>query len=157
MSIFTHKYTIMSFTKLNYHIVFSTKMREQTITEAYEREFYAYALGVINALGGHLYRIGGMPDHVHILVALKAEQCLSDFVKQLKQSTSHWLKGNPNFRAWQGWENGYSAFTCSPTEISKVVEYIKGQKQHHKKEPFIDEYRSWLIINGVSPDTPYFP
>lgn len=148
---------IMSFTKLNYHIVFSTKMRERTITEAFERDFYAYTLGVVNAQGGHLYRIGGMPDHVHILVALKPEQSVSDFVQQLKQSTSRWLRENPNFRHWKGWENGYSAFTCSPVDISNVVDYIKGQKQHHKSVAFIDEYRSWLIANGVSADTPFFP
>ncbi|MGM9845143.1 MAG: IS200/IS605 family transposase [Muribaculaceae bacterium] len=157
LSIFTHNFYIMSFTKLNYHIVFSTKMREQTIIEAYERDFYAYALGVVNAQGGHLYRIGGMPDHVHILVALKPEQSVSNFVQQLKQSTSRWLRENPNFRHWKGWENGYCAFTCSPVDISNIVDYIKGQKQHHRRVAFIDEYRSWLIVNGVSPDTPFFP
>ena len=58
---------------------------------------------------------------------------------------------------WNGWTEGYGAFTYSITEIPNVIEYINNQKEPHKKVSFIEEYRQWLIEMGVSPNEPYFP
>ena len=147
----------MSFIKSTHHIVFSTKYREETINIENERELYAYIMGIINNLGGFLYRIGGMPDHIHILVDVPATKSLSDFVKTIKQSSSLWMKNNTKFPKWRGWEDGYGAFSYSKNELQNVVEYIKSQKEHHKRFSFIEEYRAWLIEMGISQDVPYFP
>ena len=104
-----------------------------------------------------IYRIGGMPDHVHILVDITSKAALSDFVKRLKQESSYLLKNDSSFPNWNGWGEGYGAFTYSVSEIPTVIEYINNQKEHHKKVSFIEEYRQWLIEMGVSPDEPYFP
>ena len=82
---------------------------------------------------------------------------LSDFVKRLKQESSYLLRKDSAFSVWNGWAEGYGAFTYSITEIPNVIEYINNQKEHHKKVSFIEEYRQWLIEMGVSPDEPYFP
>ena len=147
----------MSFIKSIHHIVFSTKKRTLSINQEHERELYAYIMGIITNLGGHLYRIGGMPDHIHILASIPSTVSLSDFVKTIKQSSSIWLGKNENFLNWIGWEDGYGAFTYSEKELSAVIEYIKNQKEHHKKVSFRDEYREWLLEMGISPDAPYFP
>ncbi len=126
----------MSFTKSLYHIVFSTKRRESTINTENETQLYAYIMGVICNIGGHLYRIGGMPDHIHILTSIPATKSLSDFVKTIKQSSSLWMRENLDFPLWNGLEDGYGAFTYSQKEIPKIVNYIKGQKEHHKHTSF---------------------
>ena len=82
---------------------------------------------------------------------------LSDFVKRIKQESSYLLRKDSAFSDWNGWDEGYGAFTYSITEITNVIEYINNQKEHHKKVSFIEEYRQWLIEMGVSPDEPYFP
>ena len=82
---------------------------------------------------------------------------LSDFVKRLKQESSYLLRKDSTFSNWNGWAEGYGAFTYSITEIPNEIEYINNQKEHHKKVSFIEEYRQWLIEMGVSPDEPYFP
>ena len=82
---------------------------------------------------------------------------LSDFVKRLKQESSYLLRKDCAFSDWNGWAEGYGAFTYSITEIPNEIEYINNQKEHHKKVSFIEEYRQWLIEMGVSPDEPYFP
>ena len=61
------------------------------------------------------------------------------------------------FSNWNGWAEGYGAFTYSISEIPDVIEYINNQKEHHKKVSFIEEYRQWLIEMGVSPGEPYIP
>jgi len=147
----------MSYTQCIYHIVFSTKHRSMTINEANERNLYAYILGIIQQSKGYLYRIGGIPNHIHILVSIPANQSLSEFIKTLKQASSIWLKNNKEFPLWEGWEEGYAAFTYSRHDLPMLINYIKGQKEHHQKISFMQEYRDWLIEMGFSPDEPFFP
>ena len=147
----------MSFTKSVYHIVFATKHRQSTIPIDVERILYKVLYDLMKKYGAYVYRIGGMPDHVHILVDIGSKISLTDFVKQLKQESSYLIKRDGRFLSWNGWADGYGAFTYSISEIPTVVEYIANQKTHHKKVSFIDEYRQWLIDMGVSPDEPYLP
>jgi REP element-mobilizing transposase RayT len=147
----------MAYTKLIYHIVLRTQYGVPAIVEAYERDLYMYIYGFCKNHQSVLYRINGMPDHVHILVDIGSKISLTDFVKQLKQESSYLIKRDGRFLSWNGWADGYGAFTYSISEIPTVVEYIANQKTHHKKVSFIDEYRQWLIEMGVSPDEPYFP
>ena len=147
----------MSFTQSVYHIVFSTKKRIPSINIDKERIVYKILYDLMRKNGAYVYRIGGMPDHVHILVDITSKWSLSEFLKKLKQESSYLISQNGSFVNWNGWEEGYAAFTYSVKEIPTVVNYISNQKEHHKKISFRDEYRDWLIEMGVSPDEPYFP
>ena len=111
----------------------------------------------MKSYGAFVYRIGGMPDHVHILVDISSKNTLSDFVKRLKQESSYLIKREDSCNSWNGWGEGYGAFTYSISDIPSVIEYINNQKEHHKKVSFIEEYRQWLIEMGVSPNEPFFP
>ena len=95
----------MSYTQTSYHIVLRTHRSIPAITEDCERDLYSYILGFINNKGGHLYRIGGMPDHVHLFVSLPATLSMSKFVQELKIATSKWLKDNPHFPLFDRWSN----------------------------------------------------
>ena len=147
----------MSFTNLYYHIMFHTKHNAMAIEVENETTLYHYIHGFCKNAGAQLIRIGGMPDHIHMLIMLPATCSLSSFVQQLKISTSKMLVENGNFKYFEGWQNGYSAFTYAYKDLDMIVNYIKGQKEHHKRVAFMEEYRNWLIENGVSPDEPYFP
>ena len=98
-----------------------------------------------------------MPDHIHMLVNMPTTESVSDFVKQLKVATSKMLYQDGHFPYFEGWQNGYSAFTYAFKDIDMIINYIKGQKEHHKVFSFRDEYRKILIENGISPDEPFFP
>ncbi len=147
----------MSFTKSVYHIVFGTKHRQCTINQEHERLLYKVVYDLIVRLGGHVYRIGGMPDHIHILADISPNHSLSDFVKRIKQESSFVVGRMVQFPHWDGWAEGYAAFSYSASEIPNVVTYITNQKEHHRHTSFQEEYRAWLIEMGVSPDVPYFP
>ena len=147
----------MSFSKSVYHIVFSTKDRANTIHQDKERIVYKILYDIMKKKGAFVYRIGGMPDHIHILVDITPNYSLSDFVKTVKQESSYLIGNNENFPHWNGWQNGFAGFSYSANNIPIVEKYIINQKEHHKKVSFIDEYRDWLIEMGVSPDAPFFP
>lgn len=147
----------MSYSKIIIHFVFVTHSREQTITPGHEKELYAYIMGIIKRLEARLIRIGGMPDHLHILTELPTKLSAAEFARTVKQSASLWLKGNTNFPKWSGWAEGYSAFSCSAHNINKAIEYVKNQKEHHKKISLRDEYMNFLKSTGIEYDEKYLP
>lgn len=150
------RYCCMSYVSTLYHIVLRTHRSEMAIAEDHEKELYAYMNGIINNFNGKLYRVGGMPDHVHLLVSLPATMALASFVKELKVSTSKWIKTNPHFPKFTGWSQEYAGFTYSIHDKDKIINYIKGQKEHHKKMTFGEEYRQFIEANAVAIDERYF-
>ncbi len=140
----------MSFTRLIYHIVFRTKHSIPAITEKHETELYSYILGYMKNKGYHLYRIGGMPDHIHLLASIPPTISLAEFVRDLKASTSKMLKNNPKFPNFVGWNNGYAAFTYSPNEKDMICNYIKNQKKHHESRTLADEYKEYAQDLGIA-------
>lgn len=138
----------MSYHKLNYHIVFGTKNRMPTIVVAHDRELYAYIYGIIKQLDGHVHHINGISDHVHILTSLPPTIAVSDAVKTIKQSSSIWLKANPNFPLWNGWAESFAALTYSSDQIEIVKKYIINQKEHHLGITFAEEYEHMVKSMG---------
>lgn len=146
----------MSYTTSYYHIVFRTYRSEQTIPVEHERDLYAYIYGIAKNLDCQTYRIGGMPDHIHLFVSLPAALSLAAFVQRVKTDSSKWLKTNPHFPKFKRWGTGYAGFSYSFKEKDRIVGYIMKQKEHHKRKSFEEEYRSFLEENGIDIDEQYF-
>ena len=147
----------MSFCKLNYHIIFATKFRAPVISPESEREIYNLLYNVLKQHGCFVHRIGGMFDHVHILVDIPRTVFIPDLLKELKTKTTHIIKDHRICDCWPGWQDGYGIFTVSYGNVDIVKNYIANQKTHHEKVTFIEEYRRILIDEGFDPDSPYFP
>jgi putative transposase len=146
----------MSYTRFLYHIVFRTKNSKHTIPEQHKNELYAYIMGIINNKKSKLYRIGGIPDHIHLLIDIHPTFAVSDFMKELKEYSSKWMLTNPNFPDFEGWAVSFAGFTYSLNEKQTIIDYIKNQKEHHKKFSFEEEYRQFLMENGIDIDERYF-
>ena len=130
----------MSTVKSLYHIVINTKRREMTISEANKRHLYAYMFGIINNYNCTLIRMNGIANHIHLLIDLSVEISLSDFMRELKRSSSIWLKSQRElFPMFDGWGKEYYAFSCGQSQVDSIVEYIKGQETHHNVATFEDE------------------
>jgi putative transposase len=144
-----------TFRQIYYQIVFSTKNRESSICIQYEQELYKYVWGIINNLKCKLYRISSMPDHIHIFSDLHPTICLAGYVKSIKVASNTWMKESGKFPKFNGWQDGYGAFTYCIKEKDMIIDYIKKQKEHHRKETFLDEYRHLLKENGIEFDEKY--
>lgn len=152
-----NKTDVMAYINLLYHIVFRPKNSVSVIPIEKEEMLYRYIWGVIKHKDGVLYRIGGMPDHIHLLVQLPATVAIADFVRDLKTSTSVYLKENKDsFPKFDGWAKSYCALTYSYNEKDTIINYIKNQKEHHKKVSFRDEFLEMLRESGVEVDMKYF-
>lgn len=93
-----------------------------------------------------------MEDHIHIFSDLHPSVSLSDYIKSIKVASSIWMKAHKGFPEFNGWQDGYGAFTYSIREKDMIIEYIKNQKTHHRQESFYDEYKRLLTESGISFD-----
>ncbi|MCR4829783.1 MAG: transposase [Bacteroidales bacterium] len=139
----------MSYVQTLYHIVFRTYRSVPAIDTDYERELYAVILEQTKSLGGTLIRIGGMPDHLHILVSLPSSISLASYVQSVKTFSSKWLHANPHFPHFHGWSREYAGFTYAFRDKDMIANYIRNQKEHHKRTSFAEEYRAFILENGL--------
>ena len=137
------------------HIVFSTKHREPWLTDAIRPRAFAYLAEIGRDLGCEVYRVGGMPDHVHLAVRLSRTLAVADLLQKLKALSSGWIKKEGGNHAGFAWQGGYGAFSLGPSQLGKLVDYIDGQQQHHRVETFQEEYRRILEKYGVEYDERY--
>jgi putative transposase len=144
-----------TYRQIYYHLVFGTKFREAAIPSETEKPLYNYIFGIAKSLNCKLYQINGMPDHIHILTDLHPSVSLSHFVKEIKVSSSMWMKRSGQYPSFLGWQEGYGSFTCSENERDRIIGYIKGQKAHHVTESFEEEYRRLLQEHHISFEEKY--
>lgn len=144
-----------TYKQIYYQIVFGTKNKKPSINEKNESELYKYIWGVLKNKQCKLYRINGMPDHIHIFCDLHPSISLSYLVKDIKVSTNLWMKQSGIFPEFDGWQEGYGAFTYSIREKEMIINYIKNQKEHHKNETFEDEFKRLLNEHGIKFDEKY--
>lgn len=145
-----------SYRQIYYHIVFRTKNGEQAIDENQKEELYKYIWGILKNKKCKLYRINGMPDHIHLLTDLHPSVALADLIKDIKVASSIWLKQSNLFPKFEAWAEGYGAFTISQKEKDRVIDYIKNQEQHHQQFDFANEYRNLLKEFAIEIDEKYF-
>lgn len=137
------------------HIVFSTKYRNAMIYPPYEKELHSYIAGICKELGSPALIVGGYIDHIHILCMLSQKIPLMNLVQKVKAHSSKWMKTKDERLASFFWQGGYGAFSVNPSQIDKVVDYIKNQHEHHRKKGYKQEFRSFLKKYNVEYDEEY--
>jgi REP element-mobilizing transposase RayT len=136
------------------HLVFSTKNRTPTIDAAWRDRLHDYLGGTIRGLGGVSEGVGGVADHMHLLVGLKATHGLADVLRELKKTSSVWVHEEVGFAAF-AWQEGYAAFTVSPTSREPTQRYIAHQQEHHRQRSYREEFVAMLQRAGVKFDPQY--
>ncbi len=133
-----------TFSQIYIQIVFAVQKRESMIHSSWEEELYKYISGIIKNKGQKILAINGMQDHLHLFIGMKPSCCLSDLVREVKKSSTEFIK-EKNFSKFKfNWQEGYGAFSYSHSQIDTVIKYIMNQKEHHKKQTFRQEYLDFL-------------
>lgn len=145
-----------SFNRIWIHAIWSTKERELLINENVEAKIHDNMRGQFIECGCPVRIINGMPDHVHCLFLYNAQRTLSEIIKQVKGSTSHWINANDITLEKFSWQTGYAAYSVSESVVETVYRYIARQKVHHQKQTFPDEYEAFIKLHGLLNDEPVF-
>ena len=135
------------------HYVFSTKNRARWIDDDVRDNLHGYIGGIVDNLSGTLLKAGSVEDHIHLLIAHPRTCSPAQMVEAVKTGSSKWIKteGVPNFY----WQDGYGAFSISPSHRAALENYIANQREHHRKVTFEDEYRALLKKYGIAFDERY--
>jgi putative transposase len=146
-----------SYRQIIYHIIFRTKNSKKSLVQSHIGELLAYITGIIKNKNCFTYRINGMEDHIHLLTDLHPSIALADYIRDIKTSSSIWLKQNGSFPDFDGWADGYAALTYAYRDRDMIINYIKNQQVHHNRTSFDEEYRKLLEENNITIDERYFP
>jgi REP element-mobilizing transposase RayT len=138
------------------HIVFSTKERIEFLkAQELRKDTHLYLMGICRKLGTPALIVGGVQDHVHILCRFSRNHTISEIIRELKKGSSKWIK-EKNPILWDfHWQDGYGAFSLSPSHVEDLKEYIVNQEEHHRRESFKDEFRRILENYDVTYDERY--
>ena len=133
-----------TYTCLHYHVIFSTKRRELWTAPEIEQRVWAYLGGISRQNDIKPLLVGGVEDHIHMLVTIPPPLSVSESLKRIKGGSSAWIKENfPGLEKF-GWQDGYGAFTVSRSQIHEIESYIRNQREHHRVKTFQEEYRAFL-------------
>lgn len=144
-----------SLAKVYLHLIFSMKNRERVLADEIRSDLHAYMGGILNQLGCAPIEINSEPDHVHLLFLQSRTETISNVVAQVKKSSNDWLRTRGAEYAQFFWQGGYGVFSVSQSAVEEVREYIRDQREHHKKLSFQDEYRAFLRRYQVECDERY--
>ena len=142
-----------SLAQIYIHLVFSTKERQAYLQDlTLRKEMHDYLGGACNGLNCPVLRVGGVADHVHVLFRLGRSISVADLVKEVKRESSKWVKTKAASAQDFSWQNGYGAFSISPSHVDAVRVYIEEQEEHHRDVSFQDEFRRLLTKYGLEWD-----
>ena len=144
-----------TYTQLYIQFVFAVKYREAMLLSSFKTELHQYIGGIINHNKHKLLAINGMPDHLHVLISMKPSQSMSELMQDIKGSSSKWINEKKFLKVKFEWQEGFGAFSYSKSHVNKVIDYIKNQEVHHKKETFRDEYLKFLKAFEIDYDERY--
>jgi REP element-mobilizing transposase RayT len=131
------------------HVVFSTKERRKLIPKDFKPKLWAYLAGVCKNQKIFVHEIGGMEDHVHMLIKIPLTLAYSDALQEIKTSSSRWM--GRNF----AWQRGFGVFGVSESQRATVIRYIQNQEKHHRKMSYEDEFIALLEKHRVPYDRRY--
>lgn len=131
------------------HVVFSTQYRHKTISKEFQPRMWAYVAGICKRHGILAHVVGGMDDHIHLLIQLPPPLSLAKAVLAIKSNSSRSANEQGNKFAWQ---QGYAAFSVSSSLVPVAIRYIQTQESHHKKMTFDAELLALLKKHGVEFD-----
>ena len=139
---------------LHFHLIFGTKNHEPFMAKEWRPRLHAYMGGILRNVNTVPEIVGGVEDHVHILVGLHATERLSDIMRELKSISSRWVREEMKISQF-AWQEGYGAFTVSASQRESVRHYIENQEEHHRTRSFKEEYLEFLVKSGVEHDARY--
>ena len=139
-----------SFNSCLMHCVFSTKERQPLLSPEIRERLWPYLGGIARANDMKALAIGGVADHVHVLLSLPTTLSVAKAMQLLKGNSSKWLRETfPDLRQHNfGWQEGFGAFSIGVSGIEDTMRYIEGQEEHHRKRSFLEELETFLKKHG---------
>ncbi|NIR47945.1 IS200/IS605 family transposase [candidate division KSB1 bacterium] len=128
----------MALWRLYYHVVWATRERLPLITAAIESHLYGYIIGKAQALECITHAVGGIEDHIHVVVSVPPKLSVAEFVQQVKGSSAYHINhSDVDCSCKFAWQRGYGVFSLGSKQLERAVHYVRNQKRHHRERSTI--------------------
>lgn len=133
-----------TYSQIYIQVVFAVEARDSLVHPDWKGELFKYITGIVKKKGQKLIAIGGVADHIHLLIGITPSTSLSDLVRDIKASSSKFINDRKYVRGQFRWQEGFGAFSYSRSHIDAVAKYVLNQEVHHSRMSFKDEFLSLL-------------
>ena len=140
---------------VNLHMIWSTKNRRRLIDPQWADRLYAFMGSIARAKNAKLIEVNSEPDHVHLYVSMPSTIKIADMINAFKANSTRWVHQNFSERRLFSWQEGYAAFSVGHSEERAVMEYIRNEQEHHRKQDFQQEFLDLLRRHGIDYDIRY--
>ena len=137
-----------TYLSLNAHVIFATRKRTPFFDAEIIGRVHQYLGGSIRGLGAAPLAVGGIEDHVHLLIGFPSTMAIADFVRETKKASTKWMREDMSVKDFR-WQEGYAGFTVSQERVGNVKRYIEKQAEHHRNKPFLEEIEELLRFNNL--------
>ena len=144
-----------TYSQIYLQVLFAVKGRKSLIQSEWKDELYKYICGIVNGKKEKVYAIGGVSDHIHILISIKPSSIISDLVRDIKCNSSKWINERQYVNGKFQWQEGFGAFSYTHWHLDIIINYINNQEEHHKKKSFKNEYLEFLDKFHIEYDEKY--
>ncbi|RYY95770.1 MAG: transposase [Chitinophagaceae bacterium] len=144
-----------TFLQAHFHVVFGVRHRAAMIGVGWKDRLHQYLIGIFHHHGHRVLALNTMPDHLHVLFGYNVNELIPSLIQQVKRDSTLWINEKRLAAGRFAWQEGYGGFAVCKDHISPVISYIQNQELHHRKQSFLDEYRSFLESEGISYDPRY--
>ena len=141
-----------SFISCLIHSVWTTKNHAPLLDSNLRGRLWPYLAGIARANKMKALAVGGVADHVHILISLPSTLCVAEAIRRLKGNSSKWIHETFPSQTGFGWQDGYGAFSIGVSGIEATKRYICNQVEHHRKRTFLEEFQAMLRKHGLKYD-----
>ena len=144
-----------TFSSAHVHCVFSTRERVAHITPELESQLWSYIGGIARNHGFTSHAVGGVEDHMHVLLTIPPRISVAEAVQAIKGVSSKWIHETRPDQKDFAWQQGYGAFSIGISQMDDTIRYINNQREHHKKRDFQEEFLAFLKKHGIEYDPKY--
>jgi putative transposase len=144
-----------SYSSILFHCTFSTKERRRLISPELQTRLWPFMGGIARKHGMTPITIGGVEDHVHLLLALPATLAIANGLQLIKGGSSKWVHETFHEHQAFAWQEGYGAFSIGVSQTDRTISYIEGQAEHHRRRTFQEEFLGFLEKHRIAYDERY--
>ena len=144
-----------TYSQIYIQVVFAVARRENAIRKQWRDELFKYITGIVTNYKQKLISIGGVEDHIHILLGIKPNIALSDLIRDIKANSTIFVNQKRFYKGYFNWQEGFGAFSYSHSQLGDVIAYIQNQEEHHKTSSFKNEYLTYLKRYEIDFDEKY--
>ena len=145
----------VNYTRIYLHIIFAAEGKTGLIRKSWKYDLFRYISAHTKKKGHRLITINSTPDRLHLLIALRPHQRISDFVQEIKSSSSRWINTRKLVKGRFAWQPGYGVFSCSHSQLDEISKYINNREQKQSKLSLKEECLRAAGKYNIKDDNPF--